>query len=140
MIKRLDNRGTNILTENLLFIILNFIFLSILIIFLVSKVGSAAVLEEKYAKQIAMVLNSAKPIMEIHLNMKDAFKKADKNHWPRKNIVSVNENVVVVKLSERSKGYSYSFFNDIEIDNIYPLSNDKSNQLMRIKITGYKNE
>jgi len=133
-----NRRGANILTENLLFIILNFVFLTILVVFLVSKVGSAAVFEEKYSKQIAMAIDAAKPVMEIHLEMKDAFKEADKNGRSRRNIVTINENVVNVNLREGGKGYSYSFFNDVEIDNIYPLNDDADNKLMRIKITGYK--
>jgi len=117
MIKRLDKRGNNVLTENLLFIILNFVFLTILIIFLVSKVGNVAVLEEKYAKQIAMVIDSAKSTMEINIDMEDAFKEADKNGLKGKEFVFINnnENIVNVNLREGGKGYSYSFFNNVDV-------------------------
>ncbi|GAJ19854.1 unnamed protein product, partial [marine sediment metagenome] len=63
--------------ENIIFIVLNLIFLIILIVFLVSRMGSNSVLEEKYAKQIAMIIDSAKPAMEIHLNMEDAINKRE---------------------------------------------------------------
>ncbi len=114
-----NKRGANILTENLIFIILNLVFISILIIFLFSKTGSAAVLEEKYAKQIALIIDSAKPQMTIKLNMKDAIDKA-KKEWDESKIdeiVKINGNIVSVKLREKG-GYSYSFFNDIEA-NVY---------------------
>jgi hypothetical protein len=107
-----SNKG-NILTENIIFIVLNLVFLAILIIFLFSKMGNAAVLEEKYAKQIALILDSAEPGMEIHLNMKDAIKIANKENRNLDNIISVQDNVVKVQLREKG-GYSYSFFNDIE--------------------------
>ncbi len=110
---RMINKRGNILTENIIFIILNLIFLSILIIFLFSKMGSAAILEEKYAKQIALIIDSAKPGMTIHLNMKDAIKIANKENRDLNNVVSIQDNVIHVQLREKG-GHSYSFFNDIE--------------------------
>jgi len=102
----------NILTENIIFIILNLVFLTILVLFLFSKVGSAAVLEEKYAKQIALIIDSSKPEMRINLNMEDAIEKAKDEGWQENQIVSIIDNRVTVKLSEKG-GYSYSFFNDV---------------------------
>ena len=111
------NRKGTILVENIIFIVLNLLFLTILIFFIVSKVGGAAVLEEKYAKQIALIIDSAKPGMEIHLNMEDAIKKASDENWNEK-IVSIDGNIVTVKLREKG-GYSYSFFNDVDAGNPY---------------------
>jgi|TARA_B100001971_G_scaffold201305_1_gene213882 hypothetical protein len=123
----------NILVENIIFIVLNLIFLTILFLFLFSKVGDAAVLEEKYAKQIALMIDSAKPGMEIHLNMEKALKKKE-DSWNFKNVVSINDNIVTVKLRENG-GYSYSFFNDVELENPYPIEEDTK---YRFKIIDYK--
>ena len=121
----------NILTENIIFIVLNLIFLSILIIFLFSKVGGAAILEEKYSKQIALMIDSAEPEMEIHLNMEDAIEKAVDEGW-EENIIQINGNVVLVKLREKG-GYEYSFFNDVDA-NAYPdTTNNKEYVLMVTK-------
>jgi len=111
--RRMINKKGNILTENIIFIILNLVFLSILIIFLFSKMGAAAVLEEKYAKQIALILDSAEPVMIISINMEDAIKIANKENRDLNNIISIQDNVVKVQLREKG-GYSYSFFNDID--------------------------
>jgi len=129
-------RGANILIENIIFIVLNLVFLSILVLFLFLKMGSAAVLEEKYSKQIAMIIDSAKPEMEIYFDMEEGIEKA-KDKVGEREIVSIQDNVVTVRLREKG-GYSYSFFNDVEIDNIYPSKDEPTK--MRIKITGYKNE
>lgn len=110
--KRISKRG-NILIENIIFLVLNLIFLTILILFLFSQMGDAAVLEEKYSKQIALILDSAKPGMVIHLNMEDAIEKAEKELGEIERLVRINENIVTVRLQEGT-GYSYSFFNDIE--------------------------
>ena len=116
--RRLVNKKGNILTQNIIFIILNLVFLSILIIFLFSKMGNAAVLEEKYAKQIALILDSAEPGMIISLNMEDAIKIANKEKRDLEDIISVQDNIVTVQLREKGY-YSYSFFNDIDFS-IYP--------------------
>ena len=114
----MEKRGKkgNILTENIIFIVLNLAFLSILLLFLLSKTSETAVLEEKYAKQIALMIDAAEPGMRIHLNMEDAIEKAVKNKINPSDIVSINGNVVTVKLSEKDNNpqSSYSFFNDVE--------------------------
>tara|TARA_Y100000034_G_scaffold101437_1_gene125757 strand:- start:1800 stop:2207 length:408 start_codon:yes stop_codon:yes gene_type:complete len=130
-----EKRG-NILVENTIFIVLNLIFLTILVLFLFSKVGSAAVLEEKYAKQIALMIDSAKPGMEIHLNMEKAFEKKE-DSWDIKNVVSINDNVVTVKLREKGNGYSYSFFNNVELEKPYSIP-DVDATSYRFKIIDYK--
>jgi len=114
MIKKRISKRATILVGNIVFIMLNVVFLSILILFLVSKTGSAAVLEEKYSKQIALIIDSAKPGMIIHLNMEDAIDKAKKENWDFNNIVMIHDNIVTVKLREKG-GYSYSFFNNIDV-------------------------
>ena len=120
-------RGT-LLTENIIFIILNILFIGILILFISLRSGSAAVLEEVYAKQIALIIDSAKPGMVINLNMEDAIERAKKELGENKinEIVSINitnSNIVTVKLRNKG-GYSYSFFNDVDV-NAYPDTNGK---------------
>jgi len=107
-------KKANILTENIIFIILNLVFLSILALFLFSKMGAAAVLEEKYAKEIALIIDSAEPVMTVTLDMSDAIEIAIKEGLDPGKIVSIEENVVMVVLGEDS-GYSYSFFNDVDV-------------------------
>jgi len=109
----MKKRG-QILVENIIFIVLNLIFLTILILFIYSKSGAEAVIEEKYAKQISLLIDSAKPGMIIHLNMEDAIEKANDNNWDKNKIVSINGNTVTVKLRESGEN-SYSFFNDVKV-------------------------
>jgi urate oxidase len=115
-----NGKKGQILTENIIFIVLNLIFLSILVLFVYSKSGGEAVLEEKYAKQIALVIDSAKPSMKIHLNMEDAYKKAESNGFDNRSVVSVDSqnNIVNVKL-RNGNGYSYNFFNDVDVFSYY---------------------
>ncbi|MBI2044059.1 hypothetical protein HYT24_01720 [Candidatus Pacearchaeota archaeon] len=111
-------RNGQILTETVVFITLNLIFLTILMLFVLSKTGNEAFYEEKYSKQIALMIDSAKPGMIIHLNMEDAMNLASKNKVPIENVVSINGNLVTVKLSDKSS-QSYSFFNDVSVSAPY---------------------
>lgn len=115
MIKRKFNRKGNILTGNIVFLILNLVFISILIVFVFTKMGGAAVLEEKYSKQIALMIDSARENMVIELEMGDAFKIAEKENIALENVVVIEGNVVTVNLRDKG-GYSYSFFNDLDFD------------------------
>ncbi len=122
--KILKFKKGNILTENLIFIVLNLAFFAILVLFLFSKIGQAAVLEEKYAKEIALLVDSARPEMTITLNMEDAIKIAKKENWPLDQMVIVQDNIVRVRLREKG-GYSYSFFNNVEVSAHFDTTDNK---------------
>ncbi len=130
----MGKRGT-ILVENIIFIVLNVVFLTILFLFLFSKMGDVAVLEERYAKEIALIIDSAKPGMNISLNMKDAIEKRDKD-WGGK-IVSIQDNIVRVQLKEKG-GYSYSFFNDVDFNVLYYYADEDG--LFDFEIMGKENK
>jgi len=108
--------------ENVIFIILNILFLAILILFLLKQGQGAILLEQSYAKQIALLIDSAKPGMTIILDMSKAKDLAEKNNIEFKDIVTKIDNIITVKLSEKG-GYSYSYFNDVDVS-LYP---DKTN-------------
>lgn len=107
-------KSGTILVENVIFIILNLLFLTILVLFLVKQGSGAIVLEESYSKQIAMIADFAKPIMLIKIDMEKGKKIAEDNGIDFNEIVSINENTVKVKLTETG-GYTYAFFNDVDV-------------------------
>jgi len=127
-----DKRGT-ILIENVIFIILNLMFIAILVLFLFRQGNGAVVLEQSYAKNIALLIDSSKPVMEMKLNMENAMNLAEKNGVNREEIVRINGNVVKVKLSSKG-GYEYSFFNNLDVTT-YPDAFPEKNYI--IKINGY---
>lgn len=110
MLKLRDKKG-QILTENLIFIILNLIFLSIIILFIYSKMSGPALLEEQYAKQIALLIDYSKLPTLIKLDMEEAFNKAKDNGVPAEGVITIDNNVVHVNIAGK-KGYEYSFFRD----------------------------
>ena len=64
----MQKRG-QILVENVIFIILNVIFLTILILFLIKQGSGAVLLEDSYSKEIALMVDSAKPGTIITVNL-----------------------------------------------------------------------
>ena len=122
MMKKKNSRG-EMLVENVVFIILNLVFLSILIVFLTSQSSNGKVLEEVYAKEIALMVDSAKPSMTIMFDMSKAKKVSDKNEFDFSNVVKKSGNSIIVQLSPEG-GYEYYFFNDIDIE-VYP---DRTNE------------
>ena len=120
--------------ENVIFIVLNLVFLSILILFIYIQGNGAVLLEQSYAKNIALLIDSGKPVMDLKINMKDAFDLAEKNKVSPEDIVSIEGNLVIVKLSDKG-GYKYSFFNDVDVS-VYPDIFPNPNYI--IKINGYR--
>jgi len=133
MKKKLDKKGT-ILLENVIFIILNLAFITIIVLFLLKQGSGAVVLEQSYAKKITLLIDSGKPVMEMKLNMQDAFDLAEKNGISREDIVKIEGNIVTVKLTSKG-GYQYSFFNSVDATT-YPDVSPEKNYI--IKINGYK--
>lgn len=109
------NKKSDTLIENLVFILLVIIFISIMY-FAITRAGSQSILYEQiYAKQIALMINKAKPGMKIELDTFEMQRIARKNNFLG-NLVNINndENKINVKLIE-GKGYSYYFFNDADV-------------------------
>lgn len=118
------NARGEILVENVIFIVLNVIFLSILIFFLFKQGSGAVLLEQTYSKQIALMVDSARPVMEIKLNMEKARIISEENKIDFGEAVSIAGNVVKVRLIEKG-GYEYSFFNDVEVQ-AFPEKNEQN--------------
>jgi hypothetical protein len=120
----MKRKGT-ILVENVIFIILNLMFLAILVLFLVKQGSGAIVLEQAYSKQIAMLVDSANPVMLIKIDMEKGKNLAEENGINFNDVVSINGNLVRVKLSN-GEGYTYSFFNNVDVS-AYADRDDKGN-------------
>ena len=108
------NKKGEILIENIVFIILNMVFLTILVLFLLRQGSGAIYLEGFYAKEISLMIDSAHPGTIIRLNMEKPGKTAEEKDWAFDDIVKITGKVVEVKLSEKS-GFKYSFFKEVEV-------------------------
>lgn len=119
---KLKNKA-DILTENIIFLIIVVVFFTIMFIFISRQASSEYLLEEKTAKQLTLIIDASRPGTEIMLNLKKVLKEAEKNEIQEAAAVKIDSdaNLVFVKLSEKS-GYSYGFFNDVNVE--YKIEND----------------
>ncbi len=119
MIKRgflKNKRADSPIYPTVIFIVLNIMFFSILILFVWKSATGALIYEQLYAKEIGLIIDKAKEGMEISLDFEKAIEIAEKNEFDKKKIVEVNneKNLVVVKLGGGG-GYSFKYFSDYDI-------------------------
>lgn len=109
-----NKRG--LLYPEIIFIVLNLVFFAVMLIFIWNSTGGKSLVEERYAKQLALMIDEAKPVMSIAVDMQDALQIASKNKIDKESIVKINteEKKVTVKLSA-GRGYSYGFFSNTKI-------------------------
>ncbi len=121
---RIRNEKGELLVQNVVFLVLNLIFLTILFTFVFREANSVANLEEIYSKKIALAIDSAEPIMVLEMDLSDLKKKLEEDERSFNEVVSVSNNLVKVQLEEDS-GHSYYFFNDVDVE-AYPDKNQKN--------------
>jgi len=119
--RRGGNRG-EILIESIIFIVLNLVFLSILLVFLSNQSNSMSTSEDFYSKEVALLVDSAKVGMTIKVNLEDALKIAEKNKIDFKDIMKFTDNYVNIKLS-KNVGHEYHYFNNVNVSS-YPIKNN----------------
>jgi len=111
---KMEKRGELGLSD-IIFIVLNVIFFAILLIFVVRAGNSTAIYEEMYAKKFALMIDSAKPGMVIHMNIEKLNEVAKKNHYNGKIVeIKEEESRVIVRLAS-GQGYSFQYFSKLSI-------------------------
>jgi len=110
-----DKKAIEIIYPSLIFIILNLIFISMLFVFVMRSPGHAVAYEQIYAKKIALLIDRAKPGMEISLDVGEAQEIAEKNKINSENILEIKNNKVFVSLAEGG-AYSFNYFSEYDVD------------------------
>jgi len=110
------DKKADILHETVIFVVLNLLFFGIIIGFIYLQSSPLHLQEQQVSKQIALLIDSAKPGTEVELYLKDFFERtADSGIKKERRIVIDNiENRVIVKGDENSS-YDYGFFNNINV-------------------------
>lgn len=132
-----NKRGMDSIYHTVIFILLELIIFSAMLYFVISQLNGSGVMEEKYAKEIALSLDYARPGMMITINMSDAMSYAEKTLGEKNlaKMVLIKGNEVTVRLSGNDPGYTYSFFNNVDVTNYYF---DKTHGSWIFFIGGYK--
>jgi len=125
-IKKRRNKKATLIAENLIYIIITLLFVATLLTFIYVTSNPASLYQEKDAKHLALMFDLAKPGMVIKVNMLKSLEVAAKEfdlelddiESIANELVIIEDNVVTVKLMEEA-GFSYSFFNKVEVDRVY---------------------
>ncbi len=106
----------DIVLSSMVFIILTVVFFSAMFFFIHDKSSQKSTYEQAYAKQIALLIDFAKPVMNISINISKLIAIAEKNNYKKEDIVKINpdKNEVVVMLSGRG-GYAKKYFSEYDV-------------------------
>jgi len=100
---------------NVIFIVINLLFFSILLIFIFNASTGAFIYEQAYAKQIALLIDYSTPKTDIKIDLSKAIEVAGKNEKVGDLVVIDNEKKeVLVSLTNR-RVYVMKYFSDYEI-------------------------
>lgn len=103
------------LSSTVIFLILNVVFFAAMFIFIAWAGTGVSVKEQIYAKQIALLINQAKPGTNITMDISELYAIAEKNKYNGE-VVRINPDIkeINVKLI-LGKGYSFRHFNSATI-------------------------
>ena len=121
--------GTDVIFPPFMFIVLNLIFFAILLAFIYRSSQGGLIYEQAYAKEIAMLIDEAKPGMDISFKMDKGIELAEKNNKDKNKIVRIDKNRVIVDLSGKG-GYSFKYFSDYDVKTSF----DEKENILKIII------
>jgi len=123
--------------DTIIFVLLNLIFFGVLITFVFQSASGKLVYEQAYVKQIALLIDEARPDTAIFIDFGNMVKIAEKNGIAKESIVKVDnkKSEVSVRLGA-SAGYSYSFFTLADIES--EIKSDGGKYLLVLKIQKIK--
>lgn len=129
----MNRRGNTELAETIMFIVLNLVFFSALLLFAVRSTGNAIVYEQAYAKQISLMIDEARNDTVYWIDMKKGMDFAKSSGYSGQYVSFGKENDVSLRLTGKEKsGYSYRYFTDYSVEIIHQPNFD--NPYLEIKV------
>ncbi|MFA4953185.1 MAG: hypothetical protein WC584_03110 [Candidatus Pacearchaeota archaeon] len=110
-----DKRGEDIF-PNVIFIVINILFFSMLMLFVFKASTGAMVYEQAYSKQIALLIDYSKPKTDIKIDFSKAIAVA-KDNKKTSDLVKIDDvnKEVIVTLSSQG-GYAFKYFSDYNVE------------------------
>ena len=127
----LGNKKGDIIYPIVIFIVLNIVFFATILIFVTRSTSGAGTYEQLYAKEIALVIDGAKPGTEVFIDMSNAIelvKKLQKEKEGAGGFKILEEAVKIDKTSNKitvnilgNGGYSFRYFSGYDVS-VGPIS------------------
>ncbi|MBS3079322.1 hypothetical protein J4218_04325 [Candidatus Pacearchaeota archaeon] len=135
--KKIGKKGAEGLLETIVFLILNMIFFVIMMLFAYNSGTQSFIYEQAYAKQIALLIDNAKPDMVVMVDINELIPIALKKNRAIEKVFVVDEKTNEIKVSlNPTGGYSYKYFSD----NSVKFEIKEGNLLITIGKKGVDNE
>jgi hypothetical protein len=122
--------------ETIIFLILNLVFISIMLIFVWSSGQGAFIYESMYAKKLVLFVDYSKPGMSVFFNVTEIVKIAEEKGLKGQDLEEIfkvdNENnEIIVDISGKG-GHKYKFFSDYDVET--KISSGKDEKILSLKI------
>lgn len=122
---RINKKGDSeqVVWPEVIFIILTLIYSFVLIVFIRNSFSDASIMEEIYAKKIALIIDSSYQNSTISFDATKLYEvaiKSGRKDTPGSPLISIDDsnNLVRVSISNSSGGYKYHYFSDHKKVNI----------------------
>ena len=113
----MKKRGSvDLMSSVVIFILLNVLFFSIMFAFVYISSSKARIYEQAYSKQIALVIDEAKPGTNITLDLSKVYEVARKEkRFDKMIILDAENNIIEVRLQNSGEGYKTKYFSNANI-------------------------
>ncbi len=122
--------------ETIIFLILNLVFISIMLIFVWSSGQGFFVYESMYAKKLALFVDYSKPGMTVFFDVTEIIEIAEEKGLKGQDLEEIfkvdNENnEIIVDISGKG-GHKYKFFSDYDVET--EISSGQGEKILSLKI------
>lgn len=118
------------ISSTVIFIILNVVFFAALFIFVGWAGANTSIKEQTYAKQIALLIDQAKPGTNLTIDISELYTIAEKNRYSQVPFdINYESNMITIKLVS-GKGYSYNYFTSLKSGSV---SIDEQKGLLKVQ-------
>lgn len=145
LVKSKKGAAEDISWPTIIYILLLMVYIGVFLFYIRDSLSGATVMEEVYAKKVALMLDDARPGTEIRMDVSEIVQLAvyNKKTIDRAKIETFKidplKNIIIVSLGSGDGGYSYSYFSNYKIEafNLNIIPQGKSE--LAIKVGGSVN-
>jgi len=113
----MNKKGVKVLYSALIFTILNVIFIAMLFGFIFIRSNDVSLPQQAYAKQIGLLIDSAKPGTTLEIDIIEILRLAEKFNYDLENSVFINEEENEIKVQvTKNNAYIFKYYNGNELD------------------------
>ncbi len=133
MIMMRDKKGSDILNSTAILLILNIMFFGMMFAVVTRSGSNAAYYEQIYAKQIALLIDAAKPGTSVLIKLDNAEKFIEEYKRNPSELFRINNGKSIVQLTN-AKGYEIPYFSDYPVKLNFEQSTEDNSLFLRIDI------